>query len=275
MSDGHHTAVAHQGAAACQERGDEMNTRGLILRALIALLMLSAVGLSQAARPKQAGGWQAASGGFVSLEVQGGTFYQLERDLPFFKRLMVKAPWAKVVTRAGSSGCVGGTLSAVTSDSFNQQRTWWLKGLRVITGCAAGAVAAATTDFFAATLLIAGAPELAAFGGSIAIAAAVGFGVDYLVERLWAAHTIGTGAADTTSSPDYNGIPRGLLEVHDDEYHGTAWGSQNHHLLWQHRHPQSGWAAGEEISTSTATRVGHDEVGYHWLPKYKPVKAVH
>ena len=240
-----------------------MSIRNLILRALIALSMLFGVaGASQAVTPT----WVRTNGnvGYVTLEVEQQVLAGVTRD-SLWQRFLSKVSWGKVATRAAGAGCAIAGATAVTSDSYAQQRTWWLKGLRMVSSCAAGVAAGALLDFTQAALLSAAAPELVAFGAATMIGAAVGFGLELAVEKLWAAHTTATGEA----VGDANGVtpPRRDLMVYDDEYASI---SRTYTHLANIRHPQSKWDNGWEISPSTATHVGWDPVGGTWMPRYKP-----
>ena len=248
-----------------------MSIRGLILRALIALSMLFGMAGTSQAQPSD---WVRANGniGFVSFEVEQQVLNGVARD-SLWKSFLSKIKWSKVATRVAAGGCVVGGTAAFLSDTYNKQRTWYLKGARILSSCAAGAATVGLMDFVDAALVAIAAPEMVAFTGGLLVAGAAAFGLEYLVERMWAAHTINNGTADTTSDPNNNIIPRGTLEVHDHEYWGSTKQWHNHHLLWKHKHPSSPWVAGTTISKSTATRVGSDVVGGHRLSKYKPAAS--
>jgi len=238
-----------------------MSIRGLILRALIALSMfLGMAGASQAQ-------WTSVSHntGYVTFEVEQRTLNGVARD-SLWKRFMSKVSWGKVATRA-AGGCAVAGVAAVSSNSFAQQKTWWLKGLRMVSSCAVGVAAGALLDFTQAALLTAAAPELVAFGAATVISAATGVGLEMLVEKLWAAHTTGNG----TAAVDATGVtpPRRDLMVHNDEYASV---SRTTTHLSNLRHPQSRWVNGTHINTSTATHVGWDSVGGTRHPRYVPVQ---
>ena len=237
-----------------------MSIRGLILRALIALSMfLGMAGASQAQ-------WTPVTHntGYVTFEVEQRVLNGVASD-SLWKRFMSKVSWGKVATRAAGAGCAVAGVAAVSSNSFAQQKTWWLKGLRMVSSCAAGAAAGALLDFTQAALLAAAAPELVAFGTATVISAAAGVGLELLVEKLWAAHTTGNG----TAAVDATGVtpPRRNLMVHNDEYASV---SRTTTHLSNLRHPQSSWVNGTHIHTSTATHVGWDSVGGTRHPRYVP-----
>lgn len=240
-----------------------MSIRGLILRALIALTMLFGMaGSSQAVPPN----WVRMNGnvGYVTLEVEQQTAIGIARD-PFWQRLMSKVSWGKVATRAGGA-CVVAGAAAVSQDSFAQQTTWWLKGLRIVSSCAVGVVGGALLDFTQAALLAAAAPELVAFGTATVISLAVGTGLEILVEKLWAAHTYGNGTAVVHENGDVT-PPKRNLRVQDDEYASV---SRTTTHLSNLRHPQSRWDNGTHINPMTATHVGWDPVGGTRHKRYVP-----
>ncbi|MCU0762783.1 MAG: hypothetical protein MUF76_07355 [Hydrogenophaga sp.] len=238
-----------------------MNIRGLILRSLIALSMLFGM-----AGASQAADWVRTNGnvGYVTFEVEQRTLNGVA-SVPLWQRFMSKVTWGKVATRAAGAGCAVGGAFAFLSDSYAQQRTWWLKGLRVISSCAVGAAAGALVDLTAAALMTAAAPELVTFGLSVAIGAAVGAGAEYLLEKAWAGHTHATGQAQVTAT--HVTPPRRNLMVYDDEYASV---SRTNTFRTNLRHPQSRWVNGTHINTSTSIHVGWDSVGGTPHARYRP-----
>lgn len=242
-----------------------MNTRGLILRVLIALSLLFGMAGAAQAQPSN---WVRTNGnvGYVSFEVEQATLNGPGlAGHSLWRTFMSKISWGKVASRAAGAGCVVGGAASVLSDTFSQQRTWWLKGLRVISGCAAGVLGGAMVDLTSAVLLTAAAPEMIAFGASVLIGAAVGVGLEVAVEKIWAAHTHARGEATVTAT----GVlpPRRNLMVHDDEYASI---SRTNTFRTNLRHPESRWVNGTQISTSTAIHVGWDAVGGTWHARYRP-----
>ena len=240
-----------------------MSIRGLILRALIALSMfLGMAGASQAAPWQRINPQNPVT--VIHMEMMQPVLAQI-RNESLWSRFLSKVTWSKAATRMGAAGCAVSGAAAVTQDSFAQQRTWWLKGLRVLSSCGAAAAAAGLLDFTQAIMLAAAAPELVAFGTAVVLSAAAGWGLEYATEKLWAAHSHGNG----TAAVDATGVtpPRRSLKVHDDEYASV---SRTTTHLSNLRHPESRWSNGTHIDTSTASHVSWDSVGGSWHPRYIP-----
>jgi hypothetical protein len=183
----------------------------------------------------------------------------------FWTNWVQKVKWRNMGVRTGVFCVVTGVGSTFISTSFGKQKTWWLKGLRMLSSCGAGMAAAPFFEGTTALLALMGAPELVAFGGSLLVGGLVGGALQWVVERLWVAHSVAVNR-HTRSGGNIAGH-RSTLEVYDDEYWASSMATT---LTAGTRHPSSRWPMGRHIRTSTAIRVGTDQVGGTWFPSYVP-----
>ena len=181
----------------------------------------------------------------------------------FWRTFLTKVNWKNFAARLPGA-CIVGSAMATSSVSYNQQKTWWMKGLRVIGGCAAASTGGVFMELTAGLLATMGAPAVVGFGTGVVVAGLLTWGFNTVVEQAFASHANGVGK--TTESSTQITANRGLLNVYNDEYLGSSVGNWDPNV----RHPSSRWAAGYGVSTSTATYVGTDAVGGVTFAKYTP-----
>ena len=197
-------------------QGVQMNIRGFLSRALIALSI--ALGVAGASQAQPARNWLAAmpDHSVVALEIGTPVVDELARTT-FWQRFLTKSSWGRVGTRVGT-GCVTGGLVALASDAATVHSTWFVKGMRSITGCGAAASGHAALELTMATLLSAGASANVALAGGIVVFAIVAGAVETSVELIWQAHTLGKEMAKVSSDGRTATIPRRRLNFVDEEY---------------------------------------------------------
>ena len=205
------------GCSRClRAQGVQMNIRGFLSRALIALsIALGAGGASQAQPTRD---WLAAMPDHhvVAMEMSNDVVNQLAGKT-FWERFLTKSSWGKVGTRVGT-GCFMGALAYVAIDRATQHNTWHTTVLRSIGGCAAAATGQAALELTTAVLLAAGAAANVVVAGGIVIGLIVASSVEIGAELIWQKHTLANGMAKVSGDGRTATIPRRRLNFVDEEY---------------------------------------------------------